>query len=404
MRRRNRMPTSIRRPPSLPLLIILVALLTTAPAALAQIRIAAAVAGTVTDSSDAVVPGAAVQLVDERTGITRDTVTNASGGFLFPDLSFGSYRVTVTLQGFQTAVYEQVTVESSRTTDLRVKLVVGSLDEQVQVKGVSPVLEMTSNVVSTTVNNKALSELPLNGRSTFVFARLMPGTQTPANSGNTHYNGMPGGTINGTIDGINNASNGFKSGGTSFFATVPPRLGAMEEVTIETAGLGADAGAEGAVNLKFITKRGTNQYHGSGFEQLQHEGLRANSFFNDARGLAKPKLRQHDFGGNLGGPLPLGPLKDKLFFFINYETAYIPRTQNQTNTMLTAEAQQGIFRYQTANGETRTANLLQIAAQNGSQSTVDPIIASLLVKQNQAIPNGTLTGTNDIRTNSLVWL
>jgi hypothetical protein len=397
------MPTLIRRLP-LSVLIILGTLPAVATQAGAQIRIAGAVAGTITDSSDAVVPGASVQLVDEGTGISKEMVTNDSGGFVFPDLSFGLYRVTVTLQGFHTAVYEHVKVESSRTTDLRIKLQVGSLDEQVQVQGVIPVLEMTSNVVSTTVNNKALSELPLNGRSTFTFARLMPGTQTPVSSGNTHYNGMPGGTINGTIDGINNASNGFKSGGTSFYATVPPRLGAIEEVTIETAGLGADAGAEGAVTLKFITKRGTNQYHGSGFEQLQHEGLRANSFFNDARGLAKARLRQHDFGGNLGGPLPLGRLKDKLFFFINYETAYIPRTQNQNNTVLTAEAQQGIFRYQTASGEFRTANLLQIAAQNGFQSTIDPSIASLLAKQNQAIPNGTLTSTNDIRTNSLVWL
>jgi hypothetical protein len=254
------------------------------------------------------------------------------------------------------------------------------------------------------VNNKALEQLPLAGRSTFEFGRLTPGTQTPVNSGNTHYNGMPGGTINGTIDGINNASNGFKSGGTSFFATVPPRLGAMEEVTIETAGLGADAGAEGAVTLKFITKRGTSQYHGSGFEQLRHDALIANTYFNDVRGLPKARVRQHDFGGNLGGPLPLGRMKDKLFVFVNYENAYYPRTQNRSNTMLTAEAQQGIFRYQTATGETRTANLLQIAAQNGFQSSIDPIIASLLAKQNQAIPNGTLSSTNDLRTTSLVWL
>src|SRR5207249_941317 len=254
------------------LFAIALALLATAPRADAQIRIVGAIAGTVTDSSDAVVPGAAVQLVDEGTGITKEAVTNDSGGFLFPDLSFGSYKVTVTLQGFQTAVFTKVTVESSRTTDLRIRLQPGAVSEEVQVTGVTPVLEMTSNVVSSTVNNQALQELPLAGRSTFAFARLVPGTQTPV-GGETHYNGMPGGTINGTIDGINNASNGFKSGGTSFFATVPPRLGAIEEVTVETAGLGADAGAEGAVNLKFITKRGSNQYHGSGFEQFQHDRL-----------------------------------------------------------------------------------------------------------------------------------
>src|SRR5206468_10176869 len=185
--------------PSACFILIVLALFAGASRAEAQIRIVGAVAGTVTDSSDAVVPGAAVQLVDELTGISKEMVTNDSGGFVFPDLSFGLYRVTVSLQGFHTAVYEQVKVESSRTTDLRIKLQVGALDEQVQVKGVTPVLEMTSNVVSTTVNNTALQELPLNGRSTFTFARLTPGTQTPVNSGDTHYNGMPAGTINGTM-------------------------------------------------------------------------------------------------------------------------------------------------------------------------------------------------------------
>jgi Carboxypeptidase regulatory-like domain len=153
------MATPTRRFPSATLVAIFLALL--APAAAAQIRIAGAIAGTVADSSEALVPGAAVQLVDGLTGISRETVTNDSGGFVFPDLSFGSYRVTVTLQGFRTAVFEHVRVESSRTTDLRITLQVGALDEQVQVQGVTPVLEMTSNIVSTTVNNKALEELPV---------------------------------------------------------------------------------------------------------------------------------------------------------------------------------------------------------------------------------------------------
>src|ERR1700736_5724278 len=190
------MPAALRRvsgPTSSPslilvvLILIVLALLAHPPTAVAQIRIVGAIAGTVTDVSDAVIPGAAVRLVDELTGIAKETVTNDSGGFVFPDLSFGSYKVTVTLQGFRTAVFENVTVESSRTTDLRVRLQVGAVDEQVQVKGVPPVLEMTSNVVSTTVNSTALHELPLNGRSTFGFARLTPGTQTPV-GGETHYN------------------------------------------------------------------------------------------------------------------------------------------------------------------------------------------------------------------------
>jgi len=120
---------------------------------------------------------------------------------------------------------------------------------------------------------------------------------------------------------------------------VPARLGAIEEVTVESAGLGGDAGAEGGVNLKFITRRGTSQYHGSVFEQHRNEALNANSYFNSSRGIAKPTFRRHDYGGNLGGPLvQVGPLRDKTFFFINLEQEYVPNTIIQTNTVLIAEA------------------------------------------------------------------
>src|SRR5439155_26681186 len=91
----------------------------------AQVRIAGAITGTVTDSAGLVVPGATAQLKDERTGIGKQTVTNQSGSFTFPDLNFGSYEVTVTLQGFRTAVVRNVIVESARTTDLRIPLEIG---------------------------------------------------------------------------------------------------------------------------------------------------------------------------------------------------------------------------------------------------------------------------------------
>jgi hypothetical protein len=373
----------------------------------AQLRIVGSIAGTVTDNTDLVVPGARVQLRDEGTGIEKETTTNESGGFNFPDLNFGSYQVTVTLQGFNAAVYKNVVVETSKTTDLRIKLQVGSVDEVVQVEGAAPVLEMTSNTIGSTLNKNTIAKLPLggDGRNVFALARLMPGVSQPANTGSTHFNGMPGGTINPTIDGVNNASNGFKSGGTSFFGTVPARMGAIEEVTVESAGLGAEAGAQGGVNLKFITRRGTNQYHGSLFEQYRTEKLNASSYFNTSRGIAKPEFRRHDFGGNFGGPLaPFGPLRDKLFFFVNMEQEYIPNNNTYSNTMLTAEASQGIFRYQTSTGEQRTANILQIAAANGFASALDPTMASLLARQQQATSAGTVLASNNPRTQSLSWI
>lgn len=388
----------------LPVLLALAALVGSPPA-WAQIRITGGISGTVTDSSEGVLPGVTVQLTDEGTGATRETVTNASGSFQFPNLNHGTYLVRASLQGFQTAVYSKVVVESSRTTDLRVRLQVGGLEEVITVEGATPVLETTSNMISGTLNRKALEELPLIGRNVFQQARFVTGAVAPQGTGSTHYNGMPGGVINPTIDGVNNSSNGWKSGGTSFFGTVPARLGAIEEVTIETAGQGAEGGAQGGVNLKFVTRRGTNQYRGSVFEQHRNEAFNANSFFNNARELPKNKLRRHDFGGNFGGPLLPGTrFRDKVFLFLNYEQEYIPQTQTRTQTLLTAEAEQGIFRYQTAAGEQRTVNLLQIASQNGFPSTMDPIIANILAKHREARQYGSINSTNNLRTEELAWI
>ena len=373
----------------------------------AQVRISGAISGIVTDPSDAVVPGASVQLTDEATGIIQETVTNSAGAFQFPNLNSGSYTVTITLSGFQKAVYSKVAVESSRTTDLRIKLSVGSMGETVTVSGASPILETTQNTIATTIPRKVVVELPLGSRDAFGLARLVPGAVAPSgvgNSGSTHYNGMPGGVINPTIDGVNNSSNGFKSGGTSFFDTVPSRLGAVEEVTVESAGLGGDAGVEGGVNLKFVTRRGTSKYHGSAFDEVQNDILNANSYFNTSRGIQKPKVRQNDFGFNFGGPMvPSGKWRDKLFLFVNYEEQWIPQTQTRTQTILTDEAAQGIFRYQTASGEQRTVNLYSIAAANGFQSTADPLLAAILVKESSARSLGTASAAN-LREDTLSWV
>ena len=224
----------------------------------------------------------------------------------------------------------------------------------------------------------------------------------PQGTGSTHFNGMPGGTINPTIDGVNNSSNGFKSGGTSFFGTVPARLGAVEQVTVETAGLGGDDGVTGGVNLKFVTRRGSSRYTGSFFEQYRTDKLNANTFGNVARGLPKDELRRHDFG-NFGGPIVRSDLlANKLFGFVNYEMEWIPQTQTRTQTM-TEEARQGTFRYVTAAGEQRTVNVLSMAAAAGLQSTVDPTMAALLARESEREQYATLEPGSTLRTEILNW-
>jgi hypothetical protein len=386
-------------------LLFCMILFASATAAAAQVSITGGIAGTVLDTTDAVVPGATINLVDEGTGLKKSTTSGSDGAFAFRDLNFGSYRLTITLQGFQTAVYNKVIVEAGRVTDLRVKLTVGGVEQNITVEGRSPVLEMTSNVISSTLSNKDVNELPIAGRNAFVLARLVPGAVAPQGTGSTHFNGMPGGTINPTIDGVNNSSNGFKSGGTSFFGTVPARLGAVEQVTVETAGLGGDDGVTGGVNLKFVTRRGTNRYQGSFFEQYRTDKLNANNFSNAALGQAKPRLRRHDFGGNFGGPIArTGPLANKLFGFVNYEMEWIPQTTTRTATALTEEARSGIFRYTTAAGEQRTANLYSIAAANNLPTSANPILAAVLAKQSEAKQYATIEPGGNQRIETLSWL
>ncbi|HEX6465086.1 MAG TPA: carboxypeptidase-like regulatory domain-containing protein, partial [Vicinamibacterales bacterium] len=332
-----------------------------ATVAAAQVRTTGQVAGTVRDASGGVVPNADLMLQDAGTGLVLNAKSDKEGGFTFPNLQPGKYVLTAVAQGFQSVTVDNVVVETSRATDVTVKFEVAGVQEKIQVEGRLPVIQTTSNTVSTTVNNAEIAKLPLSGRNILNFALLTPGAATSSDGRFSTFNGLPGGAINITLDGINNNSQRFKSGGTSFFTFAPERLGAIEEVTVQTAGLTADAGAEGAVQVQFVTKRGTNDVHWQVFDQFRNDALNSNTWFNAVRGLPKPKLHQNEWGANVGGPLKKG----KLFYFANFEQIIAPSTSPQQRTVLTPEAQQGVFRYTATDGSIRTVNLLDIARANG---------------------------------------
>src|SRR5262245_2357716 len=132
------------------------------------------IAGTVTDQTGGVVPGARIKLRDEGTNVVKEMVANDSGGFVIPNLPFGAYEITVSSQGFQTSVHKGVVVESARTTDLTVRMKVGDVVDTVQVQGDAPVLELTSSTISNTVRNEEIRNLPLGGRTILNFALLVP--------------------------------------------------------------------------------------------------------------------------------------------------------------------------------------------------------------------------------------
>ncbi len=183
-------------------------------------------------------------------------------------------------------------------------------------------------------------------------------------------------------------------------------VGAVEEVSVETAGLGADSGAQSGANIKFTTRRGGNQYHGSGFYELRSEQLNANTWSRNAQGLPRVYNRNHEYGGNFGGPLvPFGRLKEKLFFFVNYERVYNPQFNARTVTVLTPEAQQGIYTY-VVNGTTnqlRTVNVLELAAARGLRTTLDPVAQSILNINNQIPKYARQIADTDFNRDSYTW-
>ena len=374
----------------------------------AQLRVVGAISGTVHDPAGAVVPNAQVVLKDSKTGITKEATTGGGGAFFFPDLASGVYEVTVTMPGFQRSLLQNISVSTSQTTDIRVSLEVGQPTETITVvEGATQVLETSSQLVASTLAPKAVNELPLANRgNVLALARLAQGA-SPPNGGSTRYNNLPGGAVNVTVDGINDASNGFKSGGTVFFMTVPVRLGAVEEVSVETGGLGADSGAQSGANIKFTTKRGGEQYHGSAFYEPQSERFNANTWSRNAQGLQRLFNRTQNYGGNLGGPLiPVGSLKKKLFFFVNYERAYQPINTARTITVLTPAAQRGDFTYvATGTNQLTTRNVFTLATQRNPAfpTTLDPVAQQILAVNNQIPQNSTQIADTDPNRDTYTW-
>lgn len=365
---------------------LLIAAACLAAGAVAQLRTSGELRGVVADASGTRVPHAAIRAVDTATATAVMATANGEGAFVLLNLQAGVYEIEVSATGFRTTRLPHIAVETARALDLAIQLEVGQVTESVTVSGTAPLLQTTGNVVSTTIRNDFIQNLPLSGRDTLQFAALMAGAQSPQEATrNSTFNGLPNASINISIDGVNNNSQRFKSGGTSFFGYTPARLDAVEEVTVATAGSGADAAAGSAMSLRFTTRRGSNQFHGRLFHQLENDALNANTFFNNTRGQPKPKVRRNDFGGNIGGPI----LKNRLFFFANIEYAPRPGSANRSANILTAAAQRGDYTYRTVEGELRTVNVLALAQGAGFPGSVDPAVHRMLDVIDSSRANGT---------------
>jgi len=355
----------------------------------------ATISGIAVDTSGAVLPGAGVTVKMPSTGFTQSSVTNAEGAFSFPGLNIGTYSITVMLAGFKTFVSNNVVLTSGAGASVRAALELGGVEEQVIVSSASEIIQTQSSTIASTINTNQIVKLPLTTRSAMDFVTFLPGVQTAGGNRQSMINGLPQGMINITLDGVNIQDNTLRTT-DGFFAIVSPRLDAIEEVTVTTAAQGSES-AQGAAQIKFVTRSGTNSFTGSLYEYYRNDKLNANTWFNNRDGVAKADLLQHQSGGRAGGPIVIPGLFDgrnRAFFFFNYEELRQPSDVTRNRNLLNADAAAGIYRYTTAGGGVQTVNLLQLAADNRQVSTVDPTTAKLLADILSATAGGSLAPVN----------
>lgn len=352
-----------------------------------QGSITSTISGVVSDDTGGVVPGANVSIRHNATGVSQESITNADGSFSFPSMTSGTYTVTVSLQGFKTVVVNNVVVTAGSAANVRATLEVGGLSEQVTVTSSSEIVQTASPTVSSTVTSTQITKLPLTSRSAMDFVNFLPGVSTPAGNRDATINGLPRGMINITLDGVNIQDNTLRST-DGFFAIVSPRLDSVEEVSVTTATQGAGDAGQGAVQVKFVTRSGTNAFTGSGYFYNRNDRFNANTWFNNRNGVAKAKLRQDQIGGRAGGPIVIPGLFDghnKAFFFGNFERQATPSDTTRQRTMLNGRAAAGNFTYGTT-----TINLLELAARNGQLATMDPTIRQILSDIGAATAGGSI--------------
>jgi hypothetical protein len=362
----------------------------------AQGTAATSLAGTVVDTGGGVIPGVTVSVKNNATGATFETVTNTTGAFSVPALDAGTYTVTVSLSGFKTSVINDVRLVTNTPGNIKVILEVGNLEETVTVQGGTELVQTQNATVASTVTSELINSLPLVSRNALNFVTFMPGVETTGGPRGSTISGLPQNTISVTLDGVN-VNNNFQST-DGFFSMVVPRTDAVEEVTVTGATPGADQAGQGAVQVAFVTRSGTNNFDGSIYHYFRHPMLNSNYYFNKLRGLERNEVIVHQYGGRVGGPIVIPGVidgRDKAFFFFNYEEFYQPTEASRTRTILHPRAQAGMFRYNvTVGGQTqvREIDMLALAAQNGQIAALDPTTRRVLEQIRAAAgTTGTIT-------------
>ena len=346
--------------------------------------------GTVTDTSGAAILNAKVSALNVDTGVERTTETTSDGGYLLPELPVGTYDVTVEMSGFQKAKVTGVTISVAAERRVDVALKPGALNQQVVVPAESiPIVETTTDTLGGTFESSAVENLPINGRDYTKLLILVPGStgepngggDSPGSYGQFSVNGSRGRANNYLLDGTD-MNDGYRNlpainqGGVfGTPGTILPE-DSIRELSI-LSNTEAEYGRNSGSVVNIITKSGTNEFHGSAFEDFRNAVLNARNFFN-ATGQPKDAFRNNQFGGTIGGPIA----KNKLFFYGSYEGQREGMAITSLNTV--PELSDYTAAIARLGGNTALCDTIFDCVTQQSPTVVNPQIAKLYTVCNQS--------------------
>jgi hypothetical protein len=297
--------------------------------------IAGSISGLVTDSSGAVIAGAKVIATDTQTGVQTTVITDAKGFYSLPALPVGTYDLQVSQIGFKSFDQTGLVINANSALRVDATLSVGTINEKIEVRTDAVHVEAESTQMGEVITGKTMTAVPLNGRAYTDLLALQPGV-SPYNAIDTGTGGIGDRAVDGglnagnqSVNGQRETANGFMVNGSNVEegknngAAIIPNLDSISEFRIITNNFDAEYGNYSGGQINVVTKSGTNQLHGSGFEFLRNTVLDAKNYYSQPTDKT-PVFQQNQFGGTLGGPIK----KDKTFFFVDYQGT----RQNQAPT------------------------------------------------------------------------
>ena len=349
--------------------------------------------GNVTDNTGAVIPNANVKALNGATGVVRETTTNADGSYSFNDINPGTYQITVVAEGFTPQQQNSITVLTNTVARVNVLLAVGAVSQQVTVGTAPPLLQADRAQTDYNISPEQIAELPTTsstGRNFQSLYRLVPGSTPPAEQNSAASNPQRAQAVN--VNGVSNSTNTTRIDGAvdaypwiPYLAAYLPPTDGIDSINVVTGSFNAEQGSAGGSAINVTIKSGTNAFHGSVWEYNSIAQLNAQSWQN--RTGIRQKNIYNETGGSIGGPI----VRNKLFFFGDYDRVTVDKAINGILSVPTAAMRAGMFAgtgtaiYDPSTGTATGTGKRQFAGDMIPTNRIAP--AALTLLQNLPLPN-----------------